>query len=69
MDDQSPTLDDQSPTLDDDVILLDTPVIHDADDLVEAEYMAPGRDQDEIETEQVVLLDMVRLDDGDIDFA
>lgn len=54
--DEYATLDD-----DDEVLLLDNPV-HDAGDLVEDEI-----DENEAETEQVVLLDMLRLDD--LDFA
>jgi len=50
------------PTLDDDVILLDTPVL-DADSLIESEY----EDENDVETEQVVLLDQIRLDNDDLE--
>ena len=50
------------PTLDDEIILLDTPVL-DADSLIEAEY----EDENDVETEQVVLLDHIRLDNDDLE--
>ena len=48
---------------DDDIILLEQPVL-DADDLVEDEIS-----EDDIETEQVVLLDMRRLSEPDLELA
>lgn len=48
-------------SLDDDIVLLDNPV-HAADDLVEDEL-----DESDVETEEIVLLDMVRLDGGDLE--
>lgn len=45
-----------------DIILLENPLL-DADDLVEDELRV---DENEIETEQVVLLDTLRLDDFDL---
>jgi hypothetical protein len=46
------------------VILLDAPVLA-ADDLIEAELDAPDLEAD-IETEQVILLDVLRIDDLDL---
>ncbi len=48
---------------DDDIVLLDNPV-HDADDLIEDEL-----DESDVQTEEVVLLDLLRLDGGDLEFA
>ena len=56
--DEHATLDD-----DDDIVMLDNPV-HDADELIEAEL-----DENDVETEEVVLLDLLRLDGGDLEFA
>ncbi len=42
------------------VILLDTPV-HAADELIEDEL-----DENDVETEQVILLDTIRIDDADL---
>lgn len=44
------------------IILLDRPRVHSADDLIEAEL-----DENDVETEQIVLLDLRRLDDDDIE--
>ena len=57
--DEHATLDDDH----DDIVLLDNPV-HDADDLIETEL-----DENEVETEEVVLLDLLRLDGGDLEFS
>jgi hypothetical protein len=51
-----------------DVILLDSP-IYDADALIEAELDALDVGDDTEQTSEVVLLDMVRLDGGDLDFV
>lgn len=51
-----------------DVILLDSP-IHLADDLIEDELDDLDVGDDTEQTSEVVLLDMVRLDSGDLDFA
>lgn len=56
--DEHATLDD-----DDDIVMLDNPV-HDADDLIESEL-----DENDVATEEVVLLDLLRLDGGDLEFA
>ena len=56
-------MDEDAPDLDDDVILLDNPV-HEADELIEAEL-----DENDVETEEVVLLDLHRLDGADVEFA
>jgi hypothetical protein len=57
--DEYATLDDDH----DDIVLLDNPV-HDADELIESEL-----DENDVETEEVVLLDLLRLDGGDLEFA
>ena len=45
------------------VILLDTPILA-ADDYVEDEY--DENDENDVETEQVILLDTIRIDDADL---
>jgi hypothetical protein len=46
------------------IILLDAPVLA-ADDLIEAELDEPDLEAD-VETEQVILLDTLRIDDLDV---
>ena len=58
--------DDLTRPYDDNIILLDSPV-HDGDELIEADAEL---DEDDVETEQVVLLDTLRLTEiGDLELA
>lgn len=63
-----PAMDDDTKEYPVDVILLDSP-IYDADALIEAELDNLEVGDDTEQTSEVVLLDMVRLDSGDLDFA
>lgn len=62
MDDSFLDVEAADPDATNDIILLENPLL-DADDLVEDELRV---DENEIETEQVVLLDTLRLDDFDL---